>query len=562
MKTDNHKNRVLSSDYRKSENFFESDKMLRHHLGVILNKEAKAAIEQRLNWMGNIAANGMDYHSLKADKVPPTLVKRDPWGQDIDHIEFHPSYWLLVEYAVRSGMFAVKWHPDFREKLPDQLNKMSFGISYLYAMAETGIYCPLCMTDGVAVLIDKYCEQADKDRLLSAIYASGIEDLKTGAMYLTEKAGGSDVGANLVTATHLKDDLYLLNGEKWFCSNANGEIAFVLARTNPEIKGTKGLSIFLVEKNLPDGSANPMEMVRLKDKLGVKSMASAEIILTNTVGKLVGEEFKGFKVMTEMINLSRVYNSVAAQAASRRALSEAYQFLKGRETFGKNAMQHPLVRVKLEELGALNVANFYLTWRAVEALDNTQDENEQNLLRLLTPMVKRWSADRGVYIARESMELMGGIGYIEDQVMPKLMRDIMVLPIWEGAGNIMVLDMLRACVKSNGLEVMLKEVVSNSKDSAYEELLAKEVQKLSSFAKEVIAMEPEEMQANAKFFFDRLATVYQMSLMAKNLDQTSEQWILPALNYFEKNILNSSDDLSKRNVLSQEVVEQLIAWTP
>ncbi|CAG5076312.1 acyl-CoA dehydrogenase family protein [Parvicella tangerina] len=560
MDKETRQNKVLSGAYKKSNNFFESDVMLHHHLGKILSDEAKNAIEQRLSWMGNVAANGMDFHSLKADKMPPTLVKRDQWGEDIDHIEFHPSYWLLVEYAVRSGMFAVKWHPEFREKLSDQLNKMSFGISYLYAMAETGIYCPLCMTDGVAVLIDRYCKDEDKERLLPSIYASAIEDLKTGAMYLTEKAGGSDVGANLVTATHYRDDLYLLNGEKWFCSNANGEIAFVLARTNPEITGTKGLSIFLVEKTLPDGSANPMNIVRLKDKLGVKSMASAEIILTNTVGKLVGEEFKGFKVMTEMINLSRVYNSVAAQAASRRALSEAYQFLRGRETFGKNAMQHPLVRVKLEELGALNVANFYLTWRAVEALDNEHDENEQQLLRLLTPMVKRWSADRGVYITRESMELMGGIGYIEDQVMPKLMRDIMVLPIWEGAGNIMILDMLRAAAKSNGLTVMLKEIIVNAADSDYAETLGLEVQKLKATAEEIMRFDQDVMQASSKPFFDRLTTVYQMSLMVKNLDGTSENWMLPALDYFKKNVLTKNEELVNTNVLSQEEIDLLLAW--
>lgn len=553
-------NKVLNSNYKRSVNFYQSDQILNHHLSKILSETAKNNVEERLQWMGQIAATGMDYHSLKADKVPPTLVKRDAWGEDLDHIEFHPSYWLLVGYAARSGMFAVKWHPEFRKNLSGQLNKMSFGISYLYAMAETGIYCPLCMTDGVAVLIDKYCTEEDKARLLPTIYASAVEDLKTGAMYLTEKAGGSDVGANLVTATHLKDDYYLLNGEKWFCSNANGEIAFVLARTNPEIEGTRGLSIFLVEKTLPDGSANPMNIVRLKDKLGVKSMASAEIILTHTVGKLIGEEFKGFKVMTDMINLSRVYNSVAAQAASRRALTEAYQFLKGRETFGKNAMQHALIRTKLEELGALNVANFYLTWRAVEALDNEYDKAEQNILRLLTPMVKRWSADRGVYITRESMELMGGIGYIEDQVMPKLMRDIMVLPIWEGAGNIMILDMLRASIKSEGLTLILQEIMENIKGSAYSTSLDAAIEELSDFATRLIKMESDEMQANAKPFFERLTTVYQMSLMIKNLDEVSEKWILPALSYFEKKILKGNPLLENITVLSEQELDRLIAW--
>lgn len=552
-------NKVLTEHYRRSTNFFHSDRMLNHHIEKLLDNDAKLAIDDKLDWMGNIAANAMDSLSLQADKLSPTLIKRDKWGEDINLINFHPSYYQLLEYAAKSGMFSVKWHPDFRLKFEGQLNKMSFGISYLYAMAETGIYCPLCMTDGVAVLIDKYCNESDKNRLLPAIYSSAMEDLKTGAMYLTEKAGGSDVGANLVTATHWKDDLYYLNGEKWFCSNADGEIAFVLARTNSDVKGTRGLSIFLVEKQLPDGSANPMNMIRLKDKLGVKSMASAEIVLTNTLGKLIGEEYQGFKVMTDMINLSRVYNSVAAQAASRRALTEAYQFLKGRETFGKSALQHPLVRVKLEEIGALNVANFYLTWRAVEALDNPS-ENEKQLLRLLTPMVKRWSADRGVYITRESMELMGGIGYIEDQVMPKLMRDIMVLPIWEGAGNIMILDMLRASAKSQGLEMMFVEIVENVSGSEFESKILTQIRSLQSFAHKIMTLTDEEMQSNAKPFFEKLTTIYQIGLMIKNLDEISKGWIEPALNYFIKNLLERSSELEMTHTLSEQEIANLIAW--
>jgi len=199
----------------------------------------------------------------------------------------------------------------------------------------------------VAVLIDRFCDENDKKRLLPAIYTTAFSEMKTGAMYLTEKAGGSDVGANIVLAEKIEGKTYSLTGEKWFCSNANGAIAFVLARTNPDKKGTGGLSIFLVEKELPDGTKNPMDIIRLKEKLGVRSMASAEIMLEGTRGKLIGQEFEGFKIMTSMINLSRVYNSVAALSASKRALMEAYQFLTGRNTFGKNAIDHPLIRKKL-----------------------------------------------------------------------------------------------------------------------------------------------------------------------------------------------------------------------
>ena len=304
-------------------------------------------------------------------------------------------------------------------------------------MSEMGIYCPLCMTDGAARIIDLFAEETDKNRILPHIATNDSDAFYTGAMFLTEKSGGSDVGANLVTATYYKDDYYYLNGEKWFCSNANADVIMVLARTDEKIKGTKGLSLFMVEKKLPDGRKNPIEFIRLKDKLGVRSMASAESMLTNTVGKLIGKEFEGFKIMAEMMNLSRIYNSVAAVSVTRRAMIEAYQFLCNRESFGKTAIEHPLIRTELEELSSLYNANFYLLWRTITALDNADNGNkkEEALLRVLVPMVKKWSSESGVYIVRESMELMGGIGYIEDQVMPKLMRDVMVLPIWEGAGK-------------------------------------------------------------------------------------------------------------------------------
>lgn len=555
------KNKVLTNNFKQSRNFFQSDRLLQHVVQKKLNDEALNAIQDRLEYIGEKAAQEMDQLSLTADQNPPQLVKRDRWGEDINAIAFHPDYQTLVDIAAKSGMFQVKWKPEFREKYPEQRNIMSFAISSVYAMSEMGVYCPLCMTDGAAVLIDKFCEEEDRKRLLPAIYAEDETSLKTGAMYLTEKAGGSDVGANLVTATHVEDRWYHLNGEKWFCSNANGEIAFVLARTNPEIKGTKGLSIFLVEKTRPDGSRNPMEIVRLKDKLGVQSMASAEIILTDTLGKLVGEEFQGFKIMTQMINLSRVYNSVAAISASRRAMVEAYQFLNGRETFGKKALEHPLIRTKLYELTAEQMANFYLSWRAIEAIDKAEtNEDEAQLLRILTPMTKKWTAEKGVYITRESMELMGGIGYIQDQVMPKIMRDIMVLPIWEGAGNIMILDMLRASTKTRGLELMLTEIAMATKNETYGATIGVELKQLHTYLEQIMKADEEALQVNAKPFFEALTRLYQMTVLVQNLDEESKAWMVPALEYLSAKI-KGDQSYQLQSAPSIETIRKMMAWS-
>jgi hypothetical protein len=276
---------------------------------------------------------------------------------------------------------------------------------------------------------------------------------------------------------------------------------------------------------------------------------------------MVGNEFEGFKVMVEMISLSRLYNSAAALGASRRALIEAYQFLSHRKTFGKPVLEHSLIRTKLTELGALNVANFYLVWKAIESLDlaDAGDEKEAQLFRLLNPMTKKWSAETGVYITRESMELMGGMGYIEDGVMPKLMRDVMVLPIWEGSGNIIILDMLRSLLKTKGFEVMCEAITQSANTSAeYGAFLKEEIGKLVPFAEKLKKLAQDEMEASAKLFFEKLTSLYQISLLLNNLNEESKQWILPALTFLKEKY--SPSGLKEVQPLSAEAVKGLIGW--
>lgn len=554
------KNKVLH-ERKASTNFYESDGILKHYLKKNTSAEGRKYMADKLQYIGKEAAGVMNELSLKADKNGPVLVKRDAYGETINEIDFHPSYWQLMDIAVKSEMFRVKWEPKLREQFLTETHRLGFAAGYVYAMSESGQYCPLCMTDGAARLIDLFCSEEDKARLLPHIYTEDSSDFFTGAMYLTEKTGGSDVGASITTATQREGNCYVLNGEKWFCSNANADLIFALARTDQQVKGTRGLSIFLLEKQLADGGKNPIEVIRLKDKLGVRSMASAECYLTDTVGTMVGPEFQGFKVMIEMVNLSRLYNSVAALSASRRALIEAYSFLSTRKTFGKTALEHALIRTKLTELGTLNVANFYLVWRAIRALDlaDNGDEREAQLFRIINPMTKKWSAEQGVYITRESMELMGGLGYIEDQVMPKLMRDIMVLPIWEGSGNIIILDMLRAVFKSNGLQVLFEEIgLIASKSPEHGAFIASKLKELVAFGESLMGLPQDEMEASGKVFFEKLTTLFQVALLTEALDEESATWINPALNWLKDHY--SPGGLHAQKPLSVEEVQGLIAW--
>ena len=555
------KNQVLSENLSKSKNFFESDLILNDYLKRKLPESARGYMKDKWDEIGSAAAIVMDELSLDADHNGPELIKRNNLGETIDEVKFHPSYDSLLQIAIDSEMFTVKWDQELKKKFQKDLHKLGFSSGYIYAMSELGQYCPLCMTDGVARLIDLYCETSDKKRLLPTIATKSIEDLSTGAMFLTEKSGGSDVGRNIVKANKIEgtDDLYELYGEKWFCSNVNADIIFALARTNEEVHGTRGLSIFLIEKHLPNGEKNPLPIVRLKEKLGVRSMASAECLLDGTIGKRIGEEFKGFKIMTDMINLSRLYNSVAALSGARRALIEAYTFNLHRTSFGKQAINHALIRDKFFELGSLNVANFYLTWKAIECLDEADNGNEHaaNLSRILTPMVKKWSAEKSVYIVRESMELMGGMGYIEDGVMPKIMRDVMVLPIWEGAGNIMILDMLRASFKSEGLKAMFSEIQENATTGGeFSDLVKSKLSEISTSAEAIDNLERDEMELTAKHTFNELTTLYQLVICIQETTDNNKAWMNPTKKYLALQLEGKKTDF----LLSKTEIDGLIGW--
>jgi len=554
-------NQVLDKSYRQSKNFFSSDLILRSLLKRGLSDSGFSYMSDKLAQIGKSAAVEMNPLAMEADKHGPTLVKRNFLGQDIDDIKFHPSYWKLLNIAVKTEMFRVKWEPGLREQFKGESNQLGFSTGFLFAMSEMGQYCPLCMTDGVARLIDLHCKAEDKERLLKHIYTDAVEDLYTGAMFLTEKAGGSDVGANQVTASHFKDDLYYLNGEKWFCSNANADIIFVLARTDVSVKGTKGLSIFLVEKILKDGSKNPIEIIRIKDKLGVRSMASAECMLTNTIGKLVGKEFQGFGIMTDMINLSRIYTAMGSLAGSRRSIIEAYQFLNHRKTFGKNAIDHALVRDKFREVGSLYVGNFYLVWRAVRALDRaeTGNEEEEQLLRILTPMVKKHVSEESVTLVRESMELMGGIGYVEDSIIPRIMRDLLVNPIWEGSGNIMILDMLRASIKSKGFDIMTHHIQVAFTKSEECNCLLEDLNKLKNLASSIAGEEKDKLESTSKPLFEKLTKLYQISVLLDEKTNENKSWINPAILFLKEEIINEGP--RAKTPLTKTEITGLISWS-
>ncbi len=547
------KNQVLKDGFKKSKNFFHSDYHFQNYFKTILNK-VYDDIKNDFDFTGEKAANEMNRLSYLADKYQPEHIKRTPLGETLDDIEFHPAYWALMDIAVHSKMFQYKWNEQYRSKYQKDAHKIGFALGFLYSMTECGIFCPLCMTDGAARLIDKFGTSQHKNELLPHIGTKNPKEFYTGAMFLTEKTGGSDVGANLVSATKTQGNLYVLNGEKWFCSNANADLAFVLARTNPEIKGTKGLSLFLLRQHKPDGNKNYKEVVRLKDKLGVRSMASAEIIFHDTEAELIGNEGEGFKLMTEMINLSRLYNSVAAIAAHRRAIIEAWQHLAFRNLFGKDALSHVLIQEDFYQLGAEWLADFAITFKAVELLDLADHGNEhaQSLCRILIPICKYITADNAYKGIQKSMELMGGVAYIEDNTLPRLMRDALVLPIWEGAGNIMFLDMYRAAAKTKALYDILDFTHPIIKNLNQPKLLEKFELLIVNFKKCLSTAQPNELWIRK--LFSELIGYVKIAVLSEY--SNNQSWVF-AMNYWITKVLN---EYSTEKTLNISEVEKLINW--
>jgi alkylation response protein AidB-like acyl-CoA dehydrogenase len=280
-------------------------------------------------------------------------------------------------------------------------------------------------------------------------------------MFLTEKEGGSDVG-QCTTVAKKDGDVYRLYGSKWFCSNVDADVVMILARPEGAGPGTRGLGLFLLPKTLPNGKRNGYRIDRIKDKLGVRSMPTGEVTLDGAEAYLLGGPGQGFHQMTEMLNLSRLYNAMASVSLMRRSLLEAVSWADGRVAFGKKLTEHPLMQEMLLDLAAEQRGALLWAFRCVELLDKVDGgkaaTGEKKLLRMLTPMLKYYTAKKCMWASSEGLEVLGGNGFIEDWPMARVLRDAQVLPIWEGSSNVLVLDAFRAIRKESAHEAFFAEL--------------------------------------------------------------------------------------------------------
>jgi putative acyl-CoA dehydrogenase len=381
-----------------------------------------------------------------ANEHSPVLRTHDRHGHRIDEVEFHPAWHQLMTTAVTHGLHAAPWADGRPGAHVARAAKF-----YVWTQAEAGHGCPISMTYSVVPALRHAPDLAARFELLltAPVYDPGlrIPDAKRGllaGMAMTEKQGGSDVRANTTHAVPAGDGGYLLTGHKWFCSAPMCDLFLVLAQA------PGGLTCFLLPRVLPDGSRNRMHIQRLKDKLGNRSNASCEVEYDDALAFPVGDPGRGVATIIEMVSSTRLDCILGSAAAMRQAAAEATHHATHRMAFGTALIDQPAMAAVLADLALESEAATTLAMRLAAAADRaaTGDGAEAALLRLLLPAAKHWICKRTPAVIAEALECLGGNGFVEESVMPRLYRDAPLNSIWEGAGNVTALDLLRAIARS------------------------------------------------------------------------------------------------------------------
>jgi len=446
--------RGLSLPDSRGTNFFDADPEYARLLEHYMEPKLLAHLRPHLGRLGALAGDELDRLAATADRNPPVLHHRTRAGDDRQWIEKHPAYRRLEEVAFGEYGLAAMSHRGGVLGWPEPLPPIAkYALTYLYVQAEFGACCPLSMTDALTRTLRKFADPALVARYLPGLTQQDLDALTQGAMFMTEQGAGSDVGATATRAAR-DGEHWRLYGDKWFCSNADAGLALVLARPDGAPPGTKGLTLFLLPKLLPDGTPNAYRIVRLKDKLGTRDMPSGEIRLEGALAHLVGDPQRGFLQMADMINMSRLSNGMRAAGMMRRALTEALYVARRRIAFGKPLIEFPLMRRQLLKMTLpTEAARSVMLYTAVElAKADAGDEASRRRVRLLTPLLKFRACRDARRVTGDAMEVRGGAGYIEEWSDARLLRDAHLGSIWEGASNIVARVVLRAIRQEGALE--------------------------------------------------------------------------------------------------------------
>jgi len=420
--------------------------------------------------MGELAGGRLDELAREADRHPPQLQTRNRRGEDEERILKHPAYREMERIAFADfGLGALSHRSETLGWAGAMPPTVKYVLTYLLAQAEFGLCCPVSMTDSLTRTLRRFGSPALLERCLPALTSIDIDGLAQGAMFMTEQGAGSDVAATATRAWRDTQGQWRLEGDKWFCSNPDAAYAMVLARADGAPAGMKGVSLFLLPRVLEDGSRNRYRIVRLKDKLGTRSMASGEIRLEGAQAYLVGEEGRGFVQMADMVNNSRLSNGVRAAGLMRRAVAEAEFIARERRAFGHALQDLPLMRRQLDKLRVRAEQARTLMFQTAAVLERADagDAQAYALLRILTPLIKFRACRDARQVTGDAMEVRGGCGYIEEWSDARLVRDAHLGSIWEGTSNIVALDVLRAIRREGSLPVLRAHLDGLRTDTAF-----------------------------------------------------------------------------------------------
>ena len=437
------------------QNFYDIDHSLQGLLKLYLPQDLRAKLEPHYRRLGELAGTALAALARTSDRHSPKLHARDAFGRDADRIEFHPAYREMErlgygEFGIhcmsrRAGVFGLD------QPVPPVAK---YVFQYLFAQAEFGLMCPISATETTALPIERYGDEALKKRAIPRLLSQDMTVLMKGAQFMTEKSGGSDV-SGIELSARLEGGEWRLYGDKWFCSCADADVALLLARPEGALPGNSGLALFALPRVRPDGTRNRYRIVRLKDKLGARSMASGEIVFEGAlawplgaVGGVGEGAHNGLKMMMDQVSMSRLSHGVRAASMMRRCVNEAFAVARHRRAFGGLLINKPMVRRQLMKLmvpteQALSVALF-----AATQLEQGErgDADAESCARILTPLLKFRTARDNIRVATGAMEMRGGNGYIEDFVNARLVRDAHLGVLWEGTSNINAIDVLRRAV--------------------------------------------------------------------------------------------------------------------
>jgi putative acyl-CoA dehydrogenase len=470
-----------------------------------LPREGAGWATAELHELGRLAGSEeWQEEGRRAEANRPVLRTHDRYGNRIDLVDYHPGYHRLMATAVEHGLHAAPW----ADEQPGAHVARAAKVITWYQV-DGGHICPISMTYSVVPALRHAPEVAAEwePRLVARSYdpANRPAAEKAGAtcgMAMTEKQGGSDVRANTTTARP-DGDGYRLTGHKWFCSAPMSDGFLMLAQA------PGGLTCFWVPRFTPDGARNPIAIQRLKDKLGDRSNASSEIELLDTWGALVGEEGRGVRTIIEMVGHTRLDCTLGSTAIMRHGVAQATWHAHHRAAFGAPLDQQPLMANVLADLAVESEAATAAALRLARAFDaGEDDEHEAALVRLLTPIVKYWTCKRAPQHAAEALECLGGVGYVEDSDLPRLYRQSPVNGVWEGSGNVICLDVLRAMARApETIDAYWAEVeTAAGADARFDAAVAELRKELGDLG---------SIELRARRLVERMAVVFQGSLLVR-----------------------------------------------